>query len=156
MAKPVTRTALTTANAIGVAERQRRALELRRDGATFGAIAAKLGFSDRGTARKAVCSALAEITSEPAAEVKKLELERLDAIYARAVGFAGDDALEPRDRIAALRVQLLTSERRSRLEGLDAPVKVQEVPVDKLAEAQLHAELAAELAKSDQRLAVAN
>jgi hypothetical protein len=65
---------------IALAEKERRALELRKGGATYNRIAQVLGYSDEGGAAKAVKRALADTLQEPAAEIRKLEAERLDAM----------------------------------------------------------------------------
>lgn len=66
---------------IEVAEKQRQAIELRKAGATYDEIAVQLGYAGRQGAYKAVISALAAITREPALEFKALELERLDKLW---------------------------------------------------------------------------
>jgi hypothetical protein len=135
------------------AEKQRRALELRKAGASYDAIAAKVGYANRGGAYKAVAAALAEITAEPAADVKKLEVERLDAQLRRLDRAQRDAKLMADPELVAKvgAVILKVAERRARLLGLDAPVKVQEVPPAKLSDEQLAAELRAELAKLEKR-----
>lgn len=152
MASAVTRTARTTAASETAAERQKRALELRKRGLTFDAIATQLGYSDRSAARHAIRAAIAEITREPAEEVKKLELERLDALYVSAMAIVDAAPVIPDDedadpdeaydaamktRLDAIRTALKVSERRSKLEGLDAPVKVQEVAPETMSDAEL-------------------
>lgn len=90
------------------AERQAQALQLRRAGAAYDEIARQLGYTKMG-AWKAVASALKKTLQEPADDVRKLELERLDrlllAIWNRAI--QGDDdaidrVLKITDRRAAL------------------------------------------------------
>jgi len=160
MAHGSTRTAKVTNRTATAAERQREALELRKRGLSFDAIATQVGYADRSAARKAIRVAIAEITREPAEEVKKLELERLDALYVSAMAIVDaapsipddegpDEAYDAamKTRLDAIRTALKVSERRSKLEGLDAPVKTQDVsPYDGMGKDELEAK-AAELAE---------
>lgn len=57
-------------------EKQRRALELRKGGATYDAIAQALGYADPSGARKAIERAMKKVIQEPALEVKTLQIER--------------------------------------------------------------------------------
>ena len=70
----------TSLRRLSVADKRRRALDLRKAGASFDSIAQELGYKNRGAAHKAVMAALAATLREPAAEVRKLELERLDRL----------------------------------------------------------------------------
>jgi hypothetical protein len=104
-----------TRNKLAIRERQKTALELRLAGETFQSIADKLGYKSKHGSFRAVETALAEITKQPAESVRTMELERLDAMHA---GFwpqaqAGD----PMAAAACLKIQ----ERRAKLLGLDAP-----------------------------------
>ncbi|MBD9700657.1 hypothetical protein IHE56_00830 [Streptomyces sp. ID01-12c] len=60
------------------AERDAQAAQLRTQGLTYREIALELGFSDRSNARYAVYRALQDVIREPAEELLKVELERLD------------------------------------------------------------------------------
>jgi hypothetical protein len=66
---------------LSVADKRRKALELRKAGASFDSIAQELGFANKGGAYKAVMAALDSTVREPANEVRKLELERLDRLF---------------------------------------------------------------------------
>lgn len=94
-------------------ERRRRALELRKAGYGYQEIADQLGISNPGNAYRIVQNALKATYREPADEVRKLELERLDrlmrAIWEQAIEGDGDSI----DRILRL------MSRRARLLGLD-------------------------------------
>lgn len=103
---------------IAAAERHRQALDLRKAGASYRAIAAKLGYDSPSSVHKAVAAALRRITEEPAAEVRTLELERLDALTIALWPQAAKGHLGAVDRL--LRVM----ERRAKLLGLDAPERV--------------------------------
>jgi hypothetical protein len=106
-----------TRERIITAERERVALELRKGGATFEAIAQCVGYTDRSTARHAVMRALAATLQEPADELRRLELERCDAMQWALWPTVLDG--NPEAVRACLRIML----RRSQLLGLDAPAK---------------------------------
>lgn len=59
-------------------EKQRQALELRKGGASYAAIAQAVGYNDASAARKAVVKAFGEIVQEPAEELKVIQTERLN------------------------------------------------------------------------------
>lgn len=99
---------------IEAAEKRARALDLRKAGATYDQIAEQVGFSNRGNAYRAIQTALKELTAEPAHEVQRLEVERLDAMLLGLWGQARRGNQGAVDRV--LRIQ----ERRARLLGLDA------------------------------------
>jgi len=99
------------------AEKQVKAMELRKAGATFREIGEKLGYTEAG-ARKAVMSALRKTLREPADELRTLEVERLDAMMQGL----WPEALRGNPN-AVTRV-LNIMERRAKLLGLDAPAKV--------------------------------
>lgn len=104
-------------NGIEATERQRQAVELRKAGVGFQVIADKLGYKDHSGAYRAVKAALKKTLQEPADEVRRLELERIDAmllgVWPRAK--SGDDK--------AIESVLRLMKRRAALLGLDAPVK---------------------------------
>jgi len=120
-------------------DRQRQALELRKAGATYPMIAERIGLS-LGGAHKAVMAALKATIQEPADDVRRLEVARLDtmilAVWTKVR--QGDPA--------AITVALKIMHRRALLLGLDAPVQARvamTVDVRKVAE-----EVAAELGVS--------
>ena len=108
----------TSVRRLQAVERQRRALELRKAGASFEEIASTLGYAGKSGAYRAVISALKRTLQEPADEVRKLEAARLDraqrAAWERML--AGD--------LEALGKVLKVMERRAKLLGLDAPAKL--------------------------------
>jgi hypothetical protein len=121
------------------AKRDAEAAELRSKGWTYRRIATHFNV-DTHTAHDMVSRAILAIVQEPAEEVRRLELARLDEMYQAAMGVLerhhvtvsngrvvklGDDpipddgpALQAIDRL--LKIQ----ERRARLLGLDAPSRV--------------------------------
>lgn len=102
---------------VRAAARQRQAMELRKAGLSYGAIAAELGYAHARAAQKAVETCLHDYYREPAEDLLKLELERLDRMQAGIYGDAisGD--------LGAVQMMLRIMERRARYTGLDAPTK---------------------------------
>lgn len=100
-------------------EKQRQALELRKLGVDFQTIADKVGWAAPSGAYKAVTQALKKILREPGDIVRKLELERLDQLYLLAISKARRE-----NDVGAIGVAIRIMERRARLLGLDAPMKV--------------------------------
>lgn len=96
-----------------------KAVALRMEGRTFPDIAKELGYNSRQAAHDAVMRSLRETLREPAEELIRLDLERLDSLwqtpYLQAQG--GD--------VQALAACMKIMERRARLLGLDAPAKQQ-------------------------------
>lgn len=96
-------------------ERQRDALELRKSGLSYDAIATRLGYAHASGAHKAVTLALKRTIQEPADELRRVEVERLDAalsaIWKKVL--SGDTW--------AIDRMLKIMERRAALLGLDAP-----------------------------------
>lgn len=95
------------------------ALEMRKAGKTYDAIAKKLGISIP-SAHALVMTALERIrtvTAEDAAKVRELELERINAIVDKLWAQRSD----PRTADTLLRA----IERRSKLLGLDAPTRLE-------------------------------
>lgn len=60
------------------AEKRQRALNLRKAGATYDQVAAQAGYSNRGTAYRAVAAALRESRQDTREDVQQLESQRLD------------------------------------------------------------------------------
>lgn len=100
-------------------DRQLKALELRKAGVSYQAIADQLGFRSRGSAHNAVMAVLRKTLQEPADEVRQLELERLDALLMGMYPQARKGNQGAVDR--CLRIM----ERRAKLLGLDAPTKAE-------------------------------
>jgi hypothetical protein len=103
------------------AERQAEALELRKSGATFQLIANALGYRNRSSAADAVTRALRDtVPKELVDQVRRLENERLDALWRVAYPLALQGDLRAMDRCLTIR------NRRASLNGLDAPVKLRQ------------------------------
>lgn len=125
-------------------DRSADALRLRKLGHTYDEIGLELGIS-KTRAYEDVQEALREITAEPAEEVRKMELERLDGLLLRLNGEIGRidaardegliDAKDAAGTVVKLAGQILSiNERRSRLLGLET-IK-SEVSTDLLAAVQ--------------------
>lgn len=115
------RNSLTAQRRIEAKERALKALELRKKGFRYEQIAQQLGYSNRGSAHKAVMkelNLLAKECLEEASKVRDLELQRLDDLFLAAWKAIADGSESAIDR--ALRV----SESRRKLMGLDAAQKV--------------------------------
>lgn len=100
-------------------ERMKAALEMRKAGHTFDRIAAQLGFHDASGASKFVKRALELTIQESADEVRKLELERYDAVLRGLLPLAE----EGKAREAEVCIKLF--ERRAKIEGFDAPERTE-------------------------------
>ncbi len=111
----------TAQRRIEAKERALKALELRKKGVRYEQIAQQLGYSNRGSAHKAVMrelNLLAKECLEEASKVRDLELQRLDDLFLAAWKAIANGSESAIDR--ALRV----SESRRKLMGLDAAQKV--------------------------------
>jgi hypothetical protein len=103
---------------VRAAERQRNAMELRKAGATYAAIAGELGYSDARSAERAVIAGLRAAGREASEDLLPMELDRLDRLQAGLWA----DAIN--GEVPAVLACLRIMERRSRLVGLDAPLKM--------------------------------
>ncbi len=109
----------STPRRIVARERQGKALELRKAGVTFERIATQLDYRSRQAAKSAVDAAMQRIIQEPAESLRKLDLERLDTML-----FALMPAIR-RGEWQSVNSGLKVMERRAKLLGLDAPVKIE-------------------------------
>lgn len=101
--------------------RQNRALELRQQGLTYQQIADAIG-CDVSTAHRATMRALEALqqdTAERAADVRALELQRLDAALAAIM----DRVHAGEDRAVASMLRIM--DRRARYLGLDEPERTE-------------------------------
>lgn len=106
---------IASGNRIDAAQKQRQALELRKAGVGYVAIAQKLGYSGPSGAHKAVTTALRKTIQEPADDLRTLELERLDRMQAALWEQVQKGHQGAIDRV------LKIMQRRADLLGLDAP-----------------------------------
>ena len=107
---------------IEAAERQAKALALRKGGATYEQIASDLGYASASGARKAVVTSLRQIITEPAEELRHLELTRLDALLVALWPAASRGTLGAVDRVLKIMA------RRAAYLGLDAPERLAVAP----------------------------
>lgn len=123
----------TSPHRIASREKAQEALRLRRMGVPYPDIARRAGYADRRGAQRAVYRELEAQGADDAHEVRKMEVERLDfllmAMWNKAMRGDGWSV----DRV--LRIM----ERRSRLLGLDEPLKQQ---MEVITESVLDAEIA--------------
>jgi predicted transcriptional regulator len=98
-------------------QRAVQALELRKAGATYEAIATRLGVTHAAVI-KMVNKLLAESAAQPAAEVRELELHRLDTMILGLWQQARAGDVQAIDRV------LKIMDRRASYLGLDAPKTV--------------------------------
>ncbi len=127
-----------SANRIAAAERQARALELRKAGLGYAAIARQLGYAGPSGAYKAIMTAPQALTREPAEELRTLELARLDDLLAGLWADARQGHVLKIDRVLKIMA------RRAALPGLDVPQRVAVTDHRKEAEA-----IAAEIGKPE-------
>jgi len=108
-----------TQNEVDAHDNQLKALELRKAGIGYQRIADSLGYKDASGAWRAVKAALKKTLQEPSDELRKLELERLDAAAS---------AIYPsvkQGQYGAIDRWIKIMERRAKLLGLDAPQKIE-------------------------------
>jgi len=116
--------------------RHLQALELRKAGATYQAIADQLGYAHAKGAHKAVASALKATLREPADELRELEVMRLDAALLaiwRRVQRGDDKAIDRLLGIMKRRMELLglAAPKQHELSGPQGgPIATQTAPVD--------------------------
>jgi hypothetical protein len=127
---------------IAAAERQAKALELRKSGATFESIALALGYKNRSSAADAVTRALRDtVPAELVNEVRFIENLRLDEMFKRTYTKAMQGDLKAVD--SCLRIMA----RRAAMNGLDAPRMVRQAVISEqdinMAIAKIEAQTAA-------------
>lgn len=129
---------------IDLTEKERQVLELRKAGWSFDRIADRLGYASKSGAWKAYDRALTATLQEPADEVRRLELERIDSLFGAMYEVAVTQGSARHAEIA-----IRAMERRASLLGLDAPTKrVVNVITEDAIDAAIR-ELEGELAAND-------
>lgn len=103
----------TSPSTIDAKLRAAKALELRMEGMKFDDIATELGYNSKQAAFDAVSRELRAITREPAEEVLRLDLERLDRMW--GVHYLNAQAGDAIALSACMRIM----ERRAKLLGLE-------------------------------------
>lgn len=107
------KTGATDPRTIANREKALQALELRKAGVGYDAIAAKLGYAGRSGAYKAVAKLLTSVEREAATELLEIELQRLDDMLRAVWGNARAGRVAHVDRV------LKIIERRAKLLGMD-------------------------------------
>jgi hypothetical protein len=102
-----------------------RLLTLRSMRMTYAQIADEMGYSDASGARQALMRALDRHEAENAAQLRTLENLALDRDERALAAIIGDTTKPGHERIRAIDARTRLSARRSRLNGLDAPLQVQ-------------------------------
>ena len=121
-----------------------KALDARILGYTYEQIAEQVGYNSHQAAAKAIGSALKRLEKEPAEEVRKLELRRLDLMQRRLAARVTEGDEKAHDRWLAIMAH------RARLLGLAAPVKaeiVADVKANVKTEFKLEPEFTAEVVR---------
>jgi hypothetical protein len=98
--------------------KQADALQLRQEGYTYDEIARKVGYAGASGAQKAVKRALAEVGTEEAKELLRLQLLRLDEMLAKVWPVVNDPT--HRRHLAATNTALRIMHKMDVLVGLDS------------------------------------
>lgn len=117
--------AANDASHLAAVDRQAQALDLRRAGASLRDIGRALGV-DHTTAKKYLDKAMADLQAaqnEKAEATRAVELDRLERLHMALWPIATGKDTEPDTRNKTIDRLIRISERRSKLLGLDAPVK---------------------------------
>ena len=101
-----------------------RLLRLRAARMTYEQIATELGYADKAAARNALMRALARHEAENVTELRALENLALDADERVLRAMITDANVPAATRLRAIDSRTRLSARRSRLNGLDAPIQV--------------------------------
>ena len=109
----------TSSKAIEVREKDRKALELRKAGASYELIAKQLGYADSSGAYKSVKRSMQSIISEPAEELRAVEYERLNQMLLILWERVQQGELGAIDRALSI------MDRISKMYGLDSPRKTE-------------------------------
>ena len=108
----------------GELARGARLLRLRAARMTYDQIATEMGYSDKAAARNALIRALQRHEAENVTELRTLENLALDADERVLRSVIQDSQAAPALRVKAIDSRTRLSARRSRLNGLDAPIQV--------------------------------
>lgn len=116
----------TTQRDINAKERSKQALQLRKMGFTLDEIALQCGYQDKSGAFRAIKREIQAIPTEDAAELRTMELMRLDHLY--TVCYKRMTAKENKDPLWA--VDRLLAISKARVELLGIAVKPDELPAN--------------------------
>ena len=101
------------------------ALRLRSMGLSLDAIAQRIGHKDRSSVRRAILREMQAMPVEDVETLRKVETMKIDRIERNLHAIADDDDESAHDRIDALKALISLANRRSKLHGLDAPLKTE-------------------------------
>lgn len=136
---------MTQQQQLDALDNQLQALQLRKEGKSYVFIAQQLGYKDHSGAWRAVRSAMKKTLKEPADEMRKLELERLDDMLSAIAPAVKEGNLAAIDR--ALKIQ----DRRAKLMGLDMPALVDVTSKgEKIDSVEVYANIIAKLGLDEQ------
>jgi hypothetical protein len=105
---------VTSPETAAAKQKAAKAVELRMEGRTFDEIAKECGYRHRSSAFDAVKRALELVVREPATELIKLDLERLDKMW--GIHYLNAQAGDAQALASCMKIM----ERRAKLLGLDA------------------------------------
>lgn len=105
---------------LGARVKAAQAMTLRMEGRTFDAIAKELGYAGKQGAYDAVRRSLREVIREPAEELIRLDLERLDVLW--GIQYLNAQSGDVQAMAACMKIM----ERRAKILGLDAVPKAPE------------------------------
>lgn len=109
----------------GDAARAQAMMKRRTEGATWETIAEEFGYTNRSSPRQLVQRVLDTMTVETVDQYRELSNARLDVGLRALVPLIEDAKADPNVRIRAVDSLIRLEARRARLNGLDAPVKVE-------------------------------
>lgn len=115
--KPGRNGAKTSPESAAAKVRAAKAMVLRMEGISFPEIAKQVGYNSRQAAHDAVKRALDSVIREPAQDLIKLDLERLDVLW--QIQYLNAQSGDVQAMAACMKIM----ERRAKLLGLDAPAK---------------------------------
>lgn len=115
---------------VDAAERDAKALQMRIECYSLEQIAKKLGYSGASEVCNIIQKRLRERIGRPAEELRQMEIERAETAERTAQRFVKkyekQDKLRPADAAALLARAQAAQERRAKLQGLDAPVRIEQ------------------------------
>jgi hypothetical protein len=115
--QPIRKGKKTGDRALEAKMRQARALDMRVAGFQYPDIAEELGYRNKGSAYKAVMAGLKAMMQEPANELRRMEIARLDEAIRVLYPPVLRGSLSHVDRL------LKVMERKARMLGLDMPIE---------------------------------
>lgn len=106
------------------AERARQMLAAKAAGMSWSEVATEFGYSNRQNAIRAVRRHMERHVADGIEQYREVENVKLDGLEAELASIVYDENVPPMVRIRAIAEARQLSGRRARLNGLDAPIKV--------------------------------